>query len=118
MAKNEIIRRPFDKVLNDLPEVCYSRRMTDGYPVLLKRGVVGYWTVSPGLIPEDRNFELGVTVAQEQAMITGALAGFEVPGADPLNWNDPTSVSKLEALRIAQRAKYINKDFTAEMAVI
>ena len=118
MAKNEIIRRDMIEVLKDLPELCYSRRMTDGYPIILKRGVIGYWTASPMLKPEERNEDLGVNVAVEQAMITGSIAGFDCPGADPLNYTEPTMFAKLEALRIANKTQYGAKDFTAEMAIL
>lgn len=106
MAKNEIIKRDITLVLSDLPELCYSRRMTDGCPVILKRGVAGYWQAKPGTCPEDQNERLGVTVSQEAAMVCGSIAGFDCPGADPLNYTDPTMYAKLEAMRAAAKVKY------------
>jgi len=40
------------------------------------------------LVAEDLNKDLGVTPAQQQAMETGSMFGWEVPGADPDNYNE------------------------------
>lgn len=115
MPKNEIIKRDMLQVLADLPELCYSRRMTDGRPVILKRGVTGYWPAKPGTQPEDMNERMGVNVAQEQAMVTGSIAGFYVPGADPMNYTEPTMYEKLEAMRVASKAEFAGKVFAPEL---
>lgn len=114
-TKNEIIKRDLLEVLADLPELCYSRQMTDGRPVILKRGVVGYWPAKPGTQPEDMNERMDVNVAQEQAMVCGSMCGFDVPGADPLNYTEPTMYAKLEADRVASKAEFAGKVFAPEL---
>lgn len=116
MSKDEIIKRDIVDVLKDLPELCYARRMTDGCPVLIKRGVMGYWQAKPGICPEDENEKMGVNVAQEMAMVTASIAGFDCPGADPLNYTDPTLYARLEGERVANRQKYAGKIFPQEDA--
>lgn len=98
MAK-EVLKRDPAEVMKDLPEVCYARNPADNTPVILKRGVIGYWPARHGVIPEVENERMGVNVAQEEAMMCGSIAGFHVPGADPLNYTDPTMYAKLEATR-------------------
>jgi len=115
MAK-EIIKRDLAEVLKDLPELCYSRRLSDGYPVILKRGVVGYWPARPNQQPEDLNETLGVNVAQEEAMICGSMCGFDVPGADPLNYTDPAMYAKLEVKRAESKTQYGGRVFKATEA--
>ncbi len=118
MAKTELLKRDMIEVLKDLPEVCYSRRITDGYPILLKRGVIGYWTAAPTIVPEERNETMGINVAQEQAMVTDSFAGFDCPGADPLNYTEPTMYAKLEAMRLENKAKYAGTIFKPEQALV
>lgn len=114
----KLIKRELVEKLQDLPQVCYARLLSDGHPILLKRGVVGYWLTNPGVSPEDANERMGVNVAQEEAMIVGSLCGFDVPGADPLNYTDPTMYSKLEAKRAESKRQYAGKVFNrpAEVA--
>lgn len=102
MAK-EVLKRDPAEVMKDLPEVCYARNPADNSPVILKRGVIGYWPARQGVIPEVENERMGVNVAQEEAMMCGSIAGFHVPGADPLNYTDPTMYAKLEAMRAEKK---------------
>lgn len=102
MAK-EVLKRDPAEVMKDLPEVCYTRHIADNAPVLLKRGVVGFFDAKPGVNPEVENERLGVNVAQEAAMVCGSIAGWHVPGADPLNYTEPTIYAKLEAMRAEKK---------------
>lgn len=78
-----------------LPEKCFSFLETTGDLILLEKGKRGY---SPtGIFPQDGNIQAGVdavneangvTKAQAAAMKAGSMFGFEVPAADPANYND------------------------------
>ena len=59
----------YEPVRTELPEQCYS--------------------ILPGSgeIVDEYNGKLGVTRAQEEAMRTGSMFGFHVPGADPKNYD-------------------------------
>lgn len=89
MAAKEVIKRDPAEVMKDLPEVCYARNPADNSPVLLKRGVVGYWPAKPGVNPETENERMGVNVAQEEAMMCGSIAGFDVPGGRSAQLHGP-----------------------------
>jgi hypothetical protein len=68
--------------LKKLPSMCAA---TDpqGAPVLLKRGVAGYWPLRPGFDVDGFNQRHGVTSRQVQAMEIGSIFGWDAPGADP-----------------------------------
>lgn len=74
-------------VASGLPDFCYSYNPgAEDEVVLLKRGVMGYVpTEHRGgvLTAAALNAELGVTKAQEQAMLAGSIFGFAVKAADP-----------------------------------
>lgn len=94
-------KRPHDPAaeaanLAKLPERCYA--FVACHPagnriVLIERGERGYQETGlddPKLTPEQAkthvaiyNQKLGVTAAQQQAMLAGSLFGFDVPAADP-----------------------------------
>ena len=84
--------------LSKLPESCYTVSQYSQALILLKRGEQGYYATSlstrdPALnraIADALNQNLGVSKAQEQAMFTGSLFGFHVPGADPAAWEQIT----------------------------
>ena len=81
---------------SSLPEKCYSTLLDTGNVVILKRGETGYYkTDIPCAGKEDAkslvseyNRKLGVSKAQEDAMRTGSMFGFQVPGADPKNYDE------------------------------
>lgn len=74
-----------------LPELCFTVLPTDGSLICIKRGEMGYFPSDWGTTDRDKNRELadfnnrklGVTKAQEEAMRTGSMVGWDVPGADP-----------------------------------
>lgn len=72
--------------LAKLPEMCASRDLADGSPIILKRGVQGYWPAPRSNFDVDGfNARHGVTAAQREAMEIGSMFGWDVPGADPDN---------------------------------
>lgn len=81
---------------SSLPEKCYSTLLDTGAVVILKRGETGYYkTDIPYSTKEkarelvsEHNGKLGVTKAQEEAMKAGSMFGFQVPGADPKNYDE------------------------------
>lgn len=80
-----LARRNIEAVLADLPQFAAARLPTDGSPILLKRGERGYWIVE-GMDPDAFNKQRGISHAQVEAMVAGSMFGFDVPGADPLNY--------------------------------
>ena len=70
------------KTLEKLPEMCAAAHW-DGSPIIIKRGVMGYYPAPPSLDVERYNARHGVTAAQREAMEVGSMFGWEVPGADP-----------------------------------
>lgn len=81
---------------SSLPEQCYSTLLDTGMIVILKKGETGYYATDIPYASKDEalvlaneyNRKLGVTIAQEEAMRTGSMFGFGVPGADPKNYDD------------------------------
>lgn len=81
---------------SSLPEKCYSTLLDTGAVVILKRGETGYYKADiPYSTKDDAqefvgeyNRKLGVTKAQEEAMRAGSMFGFQVPGADPKNYDE------------------------------
>lgn len=80
---------------SSLPEKCYSTLSETGAVIILKRGEIGYYKTdipsatmeeSRALV-EEYNRNLGVTKAQEAAMKAGSMFGFQVPAADPKNYD-------------------------------
>jgi hypothetical protein len=76
---------------HDLPDVCYSVEPSTGGLILIKANEQGYYpseysTDDPKYnrsFATERNAKLGVTRAQEEAMLAGSVFGFDVPAAKP-----------------------------------
>ena len=68
-----------------LPLRCYARHPTTDETIMLIRGQLGFWPAGTSMAPEQMNAGLGdrPTPAQAQAMLTGSMFGWHVPGADP-----------------------------------
>ena len=81
---------------SSLPEQCYYALLDTGAVVILKRGETGYYKTdipfqdkeAAKQLVSDYNEKLGVTKAQLEAMKAGSMFGFEVPGADPKNYDE------------------------------
>ena len=81
---------------SNLPEQCYSALLDTGAVVILKRGETGYCKTdipfqnkeAAKQLVAEYNEKLGVTKAQSEAMKAGSMFGFEVPGADPKNYDE------------------------------
>lgn len=72
----------------DLPEKCYGWHPSKEKIILIKKGKCGFFEADIDGKKEDinrLNKELGVNVAQREAMETGSMMGWSVPGADPAN---------------------------------
>ena len=82
------------KMADGLPEMCFSTLMTTGQLICIRRGESGYYPSEWETGDKERNVEeadrlnekLGVTPAQRMAMEIGSMAGWDVPGADPKNY--------------------------------
>ena len=87
---------------SSLPEQCYSALLDTGAVVILKRGETGYYKTDIPVqdkeaakqLVTEYNEKLGVTKAQSEAMKAGSMFGFEVPGADPKNYDENGSPIK------------------------
>lgn len=78
-----------------LPEKCFSYLETTGEMIIIEKGEKGYTPTNAyaeGVTPREgadaANKLLGVTRAQEEAMVAGSMFGWHVPGADPKNYDE------------------------------
>lgn len=80
---------------DDLPSQCYSTLGSTDEIIVINKGDMGYYPTSivatskehARSIVDEYNAKLGVTRAQEEAMRIGSMFGFNVPGADPRNYD-------------------------------
>lgn len=104
MTRREIVKRPLAAIIEALPEMCFEKNPATGELVAIKRGEAGYHLASDSgqmgvnirkrLVGPDGDHDdvdqlnkaLGVTWEQSQAMMCGSMAGYDCPGADPLNY--------------------------------
>ncbi len=83
-------------IRSSLPDVCYSTLSTSKEIVVLKRGDNGHYktnipTANKGeakRIAAENNATLGVTKAQEAAMLAGSMFGWDTPAADPKSYDE------------------------------
>lgn len=80
---------------HELPDFCYSTApATDGI-IVIKRGERGYYPCEYSTndqeynreFAKERNIKLGVSRAQEEAMLAGSLFGWDAPAAKPWNYD-------------------------------
>lgn len=81
---------------SSLPERCYAVLPSTGELIIITKGEKGYVSADDGITDREKNRELadghnsemGVSKAQAEAMIAGSMFGWEVPAADPANYDD------------------------------
>lgn len=75
-----------------LPDYCIAKLPSTGEPILINNGEKGYTPIKDhikgGQTIDSMNAELGVTAGQREAMFAGSMFGWNVPGADPNNYDD------------------------------
>ena len=82
--------------LNKLPRECYHVMEVSNEIIRVVRGMQGYYPTFISVdsreqalaLADEKNRELGVTKAQAEAMFVGSLFGWNVPGADPDNYDE------------------------------
>lgn len=87
------------KIAKGLPELCYSVHESTGELIVIKRGECGYYPTDYNTPDKERNVELAdrlneklsVDMWQRQAMEVGSICGWDVPGADPAKYQEPSS---------------------------
>ena len=74
--------------LAKLPPMCAARDLVTNKPILIQRGVLGYWPAPESLDIDAINARWNITPAQVKAMLAGSMFGWDAPLADPDNeWN-------------------------------
>lgn len=81
---------------NSLPDRCYAVLPSTGELIIITKGEKGYTNAndthnSPEKnkeLADSHNAEMGVSKAQAEAMLVGSMFGWEVPAADPANYDD------------------------------
>ena len=80
---------------SSLPDKCFSYLESTGEMIVITKGEKGY--TPTGIYPQDTspkegvaavNEANGVTRAQEAAMVAGSMFGWQVPNADPKNYDE------------------------------
>ena len=78
-----------------LPEKCFSYLESTGEMIVITKGEKGYIptgasgeNMTPRESVDAANKAIGVTKAQEAAMVAGSMFGWQVPGADPKNYDE------------------------------
>lgn len=78
-----------------LPEMCFSVQETTGEQIVITRGKAGYTLANEDLnaLPsreaaDAANQAMGVTKAQEAAMVAGSMFGWDTPAADPKHYDE------------------------------
>lgn len=94
-----------------LPELCYCILPSTKELIIVQRGESGYTKVNYSYdnaelnrhVADQKNRAMGVSRAQEEAMLAGSMFGWDVPGADPKRYaEDGTPIKpkrKIEAER-------------------
>lgn len=84
------------KYENKLPKYCYGVNLSEKKVIILKKNESGYYLAEWGpfntieeakSIADKYNERLGVTKAQASAMSVGSMFGWDVPGANPDNYD-------------------------------
>ena len=80
---------------SSLPKKCFSYLESTGEMIIITKGEKGYIptgasgeNMTPREAVDAANKTIGVTKAQEAAMVAGSMFGWQVPGADPKNYDE------------------------------
>lgn len=81
---------------SSLPEQCYGILPSTGEIGMIKKGETGYYRTDIGMGSKDENAALvekynqkaGVSKAQAEAMLAGSMFGWDIPAADPKNYDE------------------------------
>ena len=80
---------------SSLPEKCFSVSEYSNDLIQIAKGESGFafehrelGALTPREAADRLNRELGVTKAQEQAMVAGSMFGWAAPAADPINYDE------------------------------
>ena len=98
---------------NDLPETCLATLPGQGDLIILKRGETGYYRSEWETGDKTKNQEIadfhnrrsGITPAQVEAMRTGSMFGFHVPGANPQVYFDEARYLRSSTLGASAKIK-------------
>lgn len=79
-----------------LPNLCYSTLPTSGDLIVIKLNEAGYYPCDYSTpdaeanrrMADELNLKIGISKAQEAAMIHGSMFGWHVPAADPGHYDD------------------------------
>jgi hypothetical protein len=79
-----------------LPDLCYSILPTSGDLIIIKLNEAGYYPCDYSTpdaeanrrVADELNRRMGISKAQEAAMVHGSLFGWHVPAADPSHYDD------------------------------
>ena len=78
-----------------LPDKCFSHLQSTGELIVITKGEKGYTPTGKygnGTTPREAvsaaNKAIGVSRAQEEAMVAGSMFGWDKPGADPKHYNE------------------------------
>lgn len=82
---------------NKLPDFCFATEAVTDTVILLKNGDMGFYPYLQGTIKGKEaahalNAEFNVSPAQAAAMKMGSLFGWNIPGANPDNYNENGTV--------------------------
>ena len=90
MSGNQVI-----PMRSSLPEWCYSTLPSTGERIIIQKGEMGYIPSEMEIVGKNArkaadfaNNTIGVTKAQEAAMLAGSVFGWQTPAADPKNYDE------------------------------
>lgn len=97
MKENGTTYAPVKEEGEALPYSCFSILPSSGELIIIERYKKGYYKAVKSdwlneerkrITADDLNQKIGVTKAQEAAMLVGSMFGWNIPGADPKNYNE------------------------------
>lgn len=83
-----------EKTFDGLPEMCWGILESTNELIVIKRGVRGYFPQReenakyPVENLEFLNEQLGVSKAQQKAMQSGSMFGWDIPASNPSNYDE------------------------------